>query len=111
MDYSYLLSSEAFLATFKAAYSIPGDVDITYCHQSDIEIQRCRGTNTVVRVLFFFFSHLILFKYHLSTFKYTHLIIFKTQEYLCLPIFEKPMIQVLGKTNFINGIQIHNRSP
>ena len=24
---------------------------------------------------------------------------------------EKPMIQVYGKTNFINGIQIHNRSP
>ena len=63
----------------------------------------------MLRVLFL--SHLILFKYHLFTFKYTHLIIFKTQEYLCLPIFKKPMIQVHDKTNFINGIQIHNRRP
>ena len=62
------------------------------------------GSLHSVRVLFFL-SHLILFKYHLSAFKYTHLIIFKTQEYLCLPIFEKLMIQVHGKTNFINGIQ------
>ena len=46
----------------------------------------------------FFFLHLILFKYHLFTFKYTHPILFKAQEYLCLTIFEKPMIQVHGKT-------------
>ena len=36
--------------------------------------------------------------YHLFTFKYTHHILFKAQEYLCLAIFEKPMIQVYGKT-------------
>ena len=80
---------------------------------------------------YFFLSHLTLFKYHLFTFKYTHLIIFKAQEYLCLTIFEKPMIQVHGKTilsvefksiikahdsspwqnNFISGIQNHNQSP
>ena len=47
---------------------------------------------------YFFFLHLILFKYHLFTFKYTHPIIFKAQEYLCLAIFGKPMIQVHGKT-------------
>ena len=47
MGYSHLLSSEASLATFRAAYGIPEDVDIAYCHQGDIEIQRCRGTNTV----------------------------------------------------------------
>ena len=45
-----------------------------------------------------FFLHLILFKYHLFTFKYTHPILFKAHEYLCLTIFEKPMIQVHGKT-------------
>ena len=54
---------------------------------SDIDID----VSKLVRVLFFL-SHIILFKYHLPTFKYTHLITFKTQEYLCLPIFEKPMI-------------------
>ena len=47
MGYSHLLSSDASLATFRAAYGIPGDVDIAYCHQGDIEIQRHRGTNTV----------------------------------------------------------------
>ena len=47
MGYFHLLSLEAFLATFKAAYGVPKDVDIAYCHQGDIEIQRRRGTNTV----------------------------------------------------------------
>ena len=47
---------------------------------------------------YFFLLHLILFKYHLFTFKNTHLILFKTQEYLCLTIFGKPIIQVHGKT-------------
>ena len=49
-----------------------------------------------VKVLFFL--RLILFKYHLFAFKYTHPILFKAQEYLCLAILEKPMIQVYGKT-------------
>ena len=60
---------------------------------------------------YFFLLHLIFFKYHLFTFKYTHLIIFKAQEYLYLTIFEKLMIQVYSKTILSNGIQIHNQSP
>ena len=40
-------SSEASLATFRAAYSIPKDVDIAYCHEDDIDIQRHHGANTV----------------------------------------------------------------
>ena len=47
MGYSYLLPFEASLATFRAIYGIPEDVDIAYYHQGDIEIQRRRGTNTV----------------------------------------------------------------
>ena len=47
MGYAHLLSSDASLATFWAAYGILEDVDIAYCHQGDIEIQRRRGTNTV----------------------------------------------------------------
>ena len=47
MGYSYLLSSETSLATFRATYGVPEDVDIAYYHQGDIEIQRRRGTNTV----------------------------------------------------------------
>ena len=41
------LSSEATLATFRVAYNIPEDVDITYYHEDDIDIQRRRGSNTV----------------------------------------------------------------
>ena len=47
MGYYHLLSSEASLATFRAAYNVPKDVDITYCHEGDIEIQRRCGVNTV----------------------------------------------------------------
>ena len=47
MGYSYLLSSEASLATFRAAYSVPEDVDITYYHEGDIDIQRRCVVNTI----------------------------------------------------------------
>ena len=47
MGYSHLLSSEATLATFWAAYNVPEDVDIAYCHEGDIDIQRRHGVNTV----------------------------------------------------------------
>ena len=47
MGYSYLLSSEASLASFRAAYNAPEDLDIAYCHEGDIDIQRRRGVNTV----------------------------------------------------------------
>ena len=47
MGYSHLLSSEAFLATFRVAYDVPEDVVIAYYHQGYIEIQRRHGTNTV----------------------------------------------------------------
>ena len=47
MGYSHLLSSATSLATFRAAYNVPEDVDIAYCHEGDIDIQRRRGVNTV----------------------------------------------------------------
>ena len=47
MGYSYLLSSEAALATFRAAFDVPRDVDIMYCPEADIDIQRHRGVNMV----------------------------------------------------------------
>ena len=47
MGYSHLLSTRATLATFRANYDVPEDVDIAYCHEGDIEIQRRRGVNTV----------------------------------------------------------------
>ena len=47
MGYSYLLSSEASLASFWAAYNVPENVNIAYCHEGDINIQRRRGVNTI----------------------------------------------------------------
>ena len=47
MGYSYHLSSEASLATFRAAYGVPEDVDIAYCHEGDIDIHRRCVVNTI----------------------------------------------------------------
>ena len=47
MGFSYLLSSEASLASFRAAYNFTRDVDIAYCHEGDINLHRCTGSNTV----------------------------------------------------------------
>ena len=47
MGYSHLLSSEASLASFRAAYNVPGDVDIAYCHEGDIDLHRNSGSNTI----------------------------------------------------------------
>ena len=47
MGYSYLLSLEASLASFRAAYNVLGDVDIAYCHEGDIDIHRRTGLNIV----------------------------------------------------------------
>ena len=47
MGYSHLLSSEASLASFKAAYNVLGDVDIAYCHVGDIDLYRRTSLNMV----------------------------------------------------------------
>ena len=47
MGYSQLLASEAALANFSVAYGIPRDVDIAYCHEGDIALQRCFNPNVV----------------------------------------------------------------
>ena len=47
MGFSYLLSSEALLASCRATSNDPKDVDIAYCHEGDIDIQRRHGVNTV----------------------------------------------------------------
>ena len=40
MGYSHLLDTKATLPSFKATYNIRGVVDITYCHEGDIALQR-----------------------------------------------------------------------
>ena len=52
MDYSHLLTSEASLVSFREAYGIPRDVDIAYCHEGDITLQRRASSN----VAFFSFD-------------------------------------------------------
>ena len=56
-------------------------------------------------------SHWLLLRY----FFLLHLIIFKAQEYLCLEIFGKPMIQVHGKTilsmEFKSITKAHDSNP
>ena len=51
MGYSHLLTSEASLASFRAAYGVPGDVDIAYCHEGDIALQRRSDPNVAFFLL------------------------------------------------------------
>ena len=47
MGYSHLLSLEVSLASFRAAYNVPRDVDIAYCLKGDINLHRHTGSNIV----------------------------------------------------------------
>ena len=44
MGYAYLLNIEASLVTFRQDYSVPDDVEVAYCHESEIILHR--GANT-----------------------------------------------------------------
>ena len=44
MGYAYLLNIEASLATFRQNYSVPNDVEVAYCHESEIILHRGAGT-------------------------------------------------------------------
>ena len=35
------------MANFREVFNIPRDVDVTYCHEGDIALHRCSGSNTV----------------------------------------------------------------
>ena len=35
------------LANFRTVYDVPGDVDIAYCHESDIALHSCSNPNIV----------------------------------------------------------------
>ena len=45
MGYTFLLNTEASLATFRQKFDIPNDVEVAYCHESEITLHR--GANTV----------------------------------------------------------------
>ena len=44
MGYSYLLEASAALATFRCKFNIPDDVEVAYCHESEIGLHRGQGT-------------------------------------------------------------------
>ena len=44
MGYSFLLEAPAALATFRQKFDIPGDVEVAYCHESEIALHRGHGT-------------------------------------------------------------------
>ena len=45
MGYAFLLNTKAFLATFRQKFDIPNDVEVAYCHESEITLHR--GANTI----------------------------------------------------------------
>ena len=50
MSFSYLLKTNADVESFKVRFDIPHDVNISYCHEGDIEYQR------LPHVVFFSFN-------------------------------------------------------
>ena len=44
MGYSFLLEASAALATFRQKFDIPGDVEVVYCHESEIALHKGHGT-------------------------------------------------------------------
>ena len=44
MGCSYLLEAPAALATFRQKFNVPDDVEVAYCHESEIAHHRGHGT-------------------------------------------------------------------
>ena len=40
MGFSHLLNTETSLTNFRVVYNVPGDVEVAYCHEGDIALQR-----------------------------------------------------------------------
>ena len=43
MGFAYLLNAGAPLAAFRQTFSVPDDVELAYCHESEIALQRGAG--------------------------------------------------------------------
>ena len=44
MGYSFLVDTPVSLAIFRQKFDIPGDVEVAYCHESEIALHRGQGT-------------------------------------------------------------------
>ena len=42
----HLLNIEASIATFWQTFNIPKDVNVAYCHESEIALHNCSGSST-----------------------------------------------------------------
>ena len=40
MGYAFFLNIEVSLATFRQKFDIPGDVEVAYCHKSEIALHK-----------------------------------------------------------------------
>ena len=40
MGYSHLLNTKASLVNFRASYNVPEDVEVSYCHEGNIALER-----------------------------------------------------------------------
>ena len=40
MGFDHLLDTEATLANFRARFSVPNDIEISYCHEDSIALER-----------------------------------------------------------------------
>ena len=46
MGFAHLLNTEVSLATFLQIFNIPEDVNVAYCHESEIALHRRSGSST-----------------------------------------------------------------
>ena len=46
MGFAHLLNTRAYLATFRQTFNIPDDVNVAYCHESEIALYRRSGSST-----------------------------------------------------------------
>ena len=46
MGFAHLLNTRASLATFRKTFNIPEDVNVAYCHESEIALYRHSGSST-----------------------------------------------------------------
>ena len=44
MGFAFLLDTPASLATFRQKFEIPNDVEVAYCHESEIALHKGHGT-------------------------------------------------------------------
>ena len=101
MGYAFLLNTEASLATFRKKIDISNDVEVAYCHKSEIALHR--GANTA-------FFHLMAILEGGVRFPVDHLLLNTLRYYgLCLDQLPPNFYQVVSCVSRLNqtfGLQL-----